>query len=30
MRVKIEDPPTDYYRSDYLSSDLGEDSDHLN
>ena len=30
MRVKIEDPPTDYYSSDDHSSDSGEDLDHLN
>ena len=30
MRVKTEDPPTDYYSSNDHSSDSGADSDHLN
>ena len=29
-RVKIEDPHTDYYRSDDHSSNSGEETDHLN
>ena len=30
MKVKIEDPHTDYYSSEVHSSDSGEDSDTLN